>query len=58
MWFGKIGWNPICSMIECDYMWLNALGCINVNLVFVGKNIDWIKMWIKFGDLDFKGNSR
>ena len=45
-------------MIECDYMWLNALGCINENLVFVGKNISGIKMWIKFGNLDFKGNSR
>ena len=44
MWFGKIGWNPIWCMIECDYMWLNAPGCINQNLLFVGKNIGRIKI--------------
>ena len=58
MWFGKIGWNPICGVIKLNYRWLNALGCIKVKLVFVGKNIGRIKMWIKFGNLDFKGNSK
>ena len=44
MWFEKIKWNPICCVIECDYKWLNALGCINENLVIIGKNISIIKM--------------